>query len=155
MAAAVGKALEVLGIDPKYCTNCICRMMCKGKVCELARTMVGLEVNPDEVCKDLALEPNIATFLKGKDGKQVVEQIVGFTWMCRRKTECDERGIWCQIKEERIQQIFFQLIRGYNDKKDFQDHALILPGDLVLLVNFNAGGGQHGWSYRVIQAEKW
>jgi len=155
MAAAVGKGLECLGIDPKYCANCICRMMCNGKVCELARTMVGLEVNPDEICKDLALVPTIEKFPKAKGSKETFEQIVGFTWACRRKTECDERRIWCSVKEERIRQIFSQLIKGYNEKKDFQDHALILPGDLVLLVNFNAGGGQHGWSYQVIQAEKW
>jgi hypothetical protein len=144
---ATGKALDALGIDPKYCANCVIRMTCKGKWCELAKTIVGLEVNPDEICKDLALKPTIAL------GKY--EQIVGFTYICRREAECNEREIWCPVKEERIRQIFFQLINGYNAKKDFKDHALILPGDLVLLIDFNAGGSRHGWSYRVIQAEKW
>jgi hypothetical protein len=152
---AIGKALEALGIDPKYCTNCIGRMMCKGKVCEMARSIVGLEVNPDKICKDLALNPVIAIYPRDKSGKQIVEQIAGFTWKCKRGNECDERKIWCPVKEERIREIFFQLIKGYNAKNDFTDHALILPGDLVLLVNFNGGGGQHGWTYRVVQAEKW
>ena len=149
---ATGKALEVLGIDPKYCTNCIGRMMCKGKVCEMARSMVGLEINPDEICKDLVLEPIIAIYPKDKAGKQVIEQIAGFTWKCKRGAECNEREIWCPIKEERIQKIFIALIKGYNNKKDFRDHAIILPGDLVLLINFDAS--HHHWEKQVIQAEK-
>jgi len=143
---ATGKALEVLGIDPKYCTNCICRMMCKGKVCELARTMVGLEINPDEICCDLAVEPSISISDKR------IEQIVGFTWMCRQKTECKEKII-CPVKEERIRQIFLTLIRKYNEKPELhKDHTIILSDDIVLLVEYAPG---RGWSYRSLQAEKW
>lgn len=142
---ATGKALETLGIDPRYCTNCVCQMMCKGKVCDLAKTMIGLEINPDEICCDLGVEPSISTSDKG------IEQIVGFTYICRRKTECKEKII-CPVKGERIRQIFLNLIQNYNTRMEFYDHAVILSDDIVLLIQWERG---RGWKYEPIQAEKW
>lgn len=156
MKAATGRGLECLGIHPKYCTNCICRFMCGGKVCELARTMAGVETPPDEICKELILEPITEKYPAAKGSKETFEQIIGFTWkcgLCRGNTDCPEREIWCPVKEARIQEIFIQLIKGYNEKGDLKDHAILLPGDLVLLINFDAS--HHHWEKQVIQAEKW
>lgn len=62
---------------------------------------------------------------------------------------------WMEVAKKKkrpnpVDEIFLEMIRKYSEEKDFNEHVVFVPPDLVFFIWFKGR-----WRYRVYKAEIW